>query len=126
MSKHLLVSSFEITAEVWVGDTESGTASRIALQPFKVRPQDLAKWVMAEWPQQHQRLKEQVALIEIQEVEQALFAELRRAEEERQLAAAPPAKAKRTRKSAAAKASEASEEAAVRSRTFQDGGQAAT
>ena len=126
MSKHLLVSGFEITAEVWVGDTESGTASRIALQPFKVRPQDLAKWVMAEWPQQHQRLKEQVALIEIQEVEQALFAELKRAEEERQQAAAPPAKAKRARKSAAAKNGEASEEAAVRARSYPAGGEPTT
>lgn len=81
---------------------------------------------MAEWPKQHQQLKEQVALIEIQDVERQLFEELRRAEDERQAeaaaAAAPPKKARRASKKAAASNGEADEEAAVRARSYPAGG----
>ncbi len=135
MSKHLLISGFEITVEAWVGDTEDGTATRIALQPFKVRPRDLGKWVVGEWPQQYQALKEQVALIELQEVEAQLVAELKRAaaeaeEAEKQRAASSgrkkPAKVTKATKKAPAAKGDADEEAALRARTYQDGGQATT
>lgn len=76
MSKHVLISSIEVTVKAWVGDTEDGSAAPIALQPFTVRPHDLALWATQIWPGELAKLKGQLAAGEQAEAERLAVEEL--------------------------------------------------
>ena len=61
---------------MWVGDTEDGTAAPIALQPFLVRPHDLAMWATQVWPRELAQLRAQLAAGEQAEAERLAVEEL--------------------------------------------------